>query len=92
MTASYISVAASTPLPNGGSSSMSINGNIVSSSSNVGSGGIKSTNKFTIGGVDSGGALLSGYVYEVLVKAGAKNNTEQAAMTTNHHQIGTGWT
>jgi len=94
--ASYISIAASTPLPNGASSTMSVNGvnSPVGTPGNIGPNGINSagTNKFTIGGNDSGGALLSGYVFEVLVKAGKKDNTEQAAMTTNHHTIGTGWT
>jgi len=94
--ASYISIAASTPLPNGASSTMSVNGvnSPVGAVGNVGPNGINSagTNKFSIGGNDSGGALLSGYVFEVLVKAGKKNNTEQADMITNHHTIGTGWT
>jgi len=77
---SYISVAASNPLPTGGSSSMSVNGTITQTPGNVGFNGIGTTNKLTMGGNDAGGGQLIGYVYEVLIKAGKKDATEQAAL------------
>jgi hypothetical protein len=75
---------------NGASSSMSINGTITSAG-DPGSNGILGGNKLTIGGIDSGAALLNGYVFEVLVKAGAISTTNQASLTTNQRAIGTGF-
>jgi hypothetical protein len=75
---------------NGSSSSMSINGTITSAG-DPGSNGILGANKLTIGAIDSGGAPFSGYVFEVLVKAGAVSTTNQALLTTNQRAIGTGF-
>jgi hypothetical protein len=90
--ASYISVALSTPSANGASSTMSVNATRTTVDGGVGPNGIGSTNKFSIGCTDSnGGALTNGYIYEVIIKAGAVSPANQDLLTANQRGIGTGF-
>ena len=83
---SIISVA-TTPTP-----SMSVNGTITPSpGGSVGTNGIGTTNKLTMGGTDGGGALVNGYIYEIIIKAGAVSPANQANLTSNQRSIGTGF-
>jgi hypothetical protein len=77
---------------NNASSTLCINGAAPTTvSGGVGTNGIGTTNKLTIGGTDSGGALFNGYIYEILVKSGVRSAAEQTAMSVNQHTIGSGW-
>ena len=73
-------------------SSICINGAApVTAPNNPGSNGIGTTNKLTMGAFDSGAAAYAGYIYEIIVKAGAVSAANQTALSTNQHAIGTGW-
>jgi hypothetical protein len=70
---------------------IAVNGTIQPATGNVGPNGIGTTNKLTIGGTDGGGQLFTGHLYEIFIKAGAKNATECAALSVNQRAIGTGF-
>ena len=84
---SYISVA------DNAASTMSVNGAITPAAGGVGTNGIGTTNKFTIGAAtDSAGqALNTGYIYEVVIKAGHVLAADQTNLTANQRSIGTGF-
>lgn len=76
-------------------SSMSVNGTITTAASlatDPGPNGISGAAKVTMGAAtDSGAAFFLGYVYEIIIKAGAVSTTDQASMTANQRAIGTGF-
>jgi hypothetical protein len=82
-----------TTVANGTPSTLCINGATpVSTGAAVGTNGIGTTNKLCIGGTEGGGVLYNGYIFEVIIKAGAVSAADQTALSTNQHAIGTGWT
>lgn len=76
----------------GSGTTQSVDGTRATVTGNVGSGAIASTNKLTMGAGSEGGSMIfRGYIFEVIVKAGSVSTTNQDALTTNQHAIGTGW-
>ena len=83
---SYITVA------DAAASSMSVNGTITVAAGNVGTNGIGTTNRLTMGGTDGvGGMINTGYIYEVIIKGGHVSTTNQGLLTANQRAIGTGF-
>jgi hypothetical protein len=83
---SLISVA------NNASSSMSVNGTITAVGGGVGTNGIAGTNKITMAsGTDAGTTYFLGYIFEIIVQAGAVSPTNQSLLTANQRAIGTGF-